>query len=107
MMTSGCRQRGKIEEWGVGQGVGLQVAPDPLHRVQLRSVGWKQVGVDGRGALEELRDGLAPMSPEPVPNQDQRGTDLPAQLTQEVDDMGCGEIGLGMEPEVQVDLIAA
>ena len=47
------------------------------------------------------------MSPEPVPNQDQRGTDLPAQLAQEVDDLGCGDIGLRMEPEVQVDLIAA
>ncbi len=107
MMTSGCRQRGKIEEGEVGQGVGLQVPPDQLHRVQLRGVGRKQDGVQGGGALEESRDGRAPMSPEPVPNQDQRGTDLPAQLAQEVDDLGCGDIGLGMEPEVQVELIAA
>jgi len=47
------------------------------------------------------------MSPQPVPDQDQRGTDLPAQLAQEVEDLGCGDIGLGMEAEVQVDLIAA
>ena len=47
------------------------------------------------------------MSPEPVPNQDQRGTDLAAQLAQVVDDLGCGDIGLGMEPEVPVDPIAA
>ena len=57
--------------------------------------------------LDEAPDGLASMSPEPIPDQDQRGTDLPAELTHEVDDLGCGDIGLGMEPEVQVDPIAA
>lgn len=78
MMTSGCRQRGKIEECKVGQRVGLQVPPDHLHRVQLRSVSWKQDGVQGGGPLEELGGSPAAMSSEAVPDQDQRGTDLPA-----------------------------
>jgi len=107
MVTCGCRQRDKIEECEVGQGVSLQVPPDHLHRVQLRSVGRKQDGVQGGCAPEELRDGLAPMSPEPVPDQDQRGMDLPSQLAKEVDHLGSGDVGLGMEAEVQVDLIAA
>lgn len=46
------------------------------------------------------------MSPEPISDQDQRGTELPAQLTQEVEDLRCGDIGLGMEAEVEVDPIA-
>jgi hypothetical protein len=59
--------------------------------------------VQGGCAPEELRDGLAPMSPEPVPDQDQRGMDLPSQLAKEVDHLGSGDVGLGMEAEVQVD----
>ena len=31
---------------------------------------------------------------------------MPAKLAQEVDDLGCGDISLGMEPEVQANLIA-
>jgi hypothetical protein len=47
---------------------------------------------DGARAWAVNVDGLAPMSPEPVPDQDEGGTDLPAQLAQEVDDLGCGAI---------------
>jgi|GEM_PF-2334939 hypothetical protein len=107
IMTGGCRQCGKIEEGKIGQRIGLQVSPDHLHRVQLRSVGRKQDRVEAGGPLKVLGDGLAPMNPQAVPDQDDRGMDLPAQLAKEVDDVGCGDVGLETEPEVQLDLIAA
>lgn len=114
IMTGGCRQCGKIEEGEVGQRIGLQVAPDHFHWVELRSVGRKQDRVEAGGSLEILGDSPTPMnpgcgfrgSPQAVPDQDHRGMDLPAQLAKEVDDLGCGDVGLGTEPEVQLDLIA-
>lgn len=61
MMAGGSHHSRKIEGGEAGQGVGLQVAPDYLHWVELRSVGRKEEQVDAWGPLREPADRLAPM----------------------------------------------
>ena len=43
---AGLGQRIDVEERPVGQRVHLQIAPDILHRVEFRSVGWKEVAME-------------------------------------------------------------
>jgi hypothetical protein len=82
VIASSCSGGREVEESQDGEQVGLQDPPDPLDRVQLRGIGSKQDKVDRWDRVKELRDRPTPVSPQPVPNQDQKGMDFLAQLAE-------------------------
>jgi hypothetical protein len=74
------RESQEDEESQVDERIDLGVSPHHFYRVQLRGIGRKQDRVEGWDLPEGLGRRLAPVNPQPVPDEGPRGMDLPSQL---------------------------
>jgi len=55
------------------------------------------------GAIDELLNEAAPMRPEAVPNENDGSADLILEMAEELADEIAGDIGVGMEPELEAN----
>lgn len=95
-----------IEEWCVGQRVGLEIAPKVLDRIELRGVRRQELGSDiGLRSEERLHD-ASTVSLQPIPDQDPGRVQLPIELAEKVADGDGIEIGMPVKSEVQLHPIA-
>ena len=101
----GRRELLEIEESQIGQRVELQIAPHVLDGIQLRRVGWKELGHELRVICEELLYAIGPMRIESIPDQNHGRVDLGHELPEEVDDALRVDVGIRMEAEVEADVV--
>jgi len=90
----------EIEEWPIGQRVGLQVTPDILHGVELGSIRGKEINVQARNILNEDLYLSSAMSLQAVPDQD----DWTIQLVKELTQKGDGQIGIDVDIRMQSEI---
>lgn len=95
-----------IEEWRIGQGVVLEVAPQVFDRIELgcvrRQINGSDMGLRG----DERLDDAGTVGLQPIPDEDPGGVKLAVELAQESADRNGVEIGVGVEPKVQLHRIA-
>ncbi len=105
--ASSNREGGDIRAGMVGKRMRLQIAPDILHRIQFGRVRRKQVRPEmGRGRHEGAHL-FANMAVEAVPYQDDRGAQMAPEVTQEGDQRGGIDVGIGQQAKVQPQPLAA
>lgn len=84
----------------IDQDMSFEVGPAVLDGVELRSVGREILKLEPTvRALDELPNFYRPMRIEPIPNDDQRATNIPHQLAQEFPAFRGVDVLLGIEPE--------
>ena len=91
----------------VSQRIDLEVAPERLHRIQFGSVGRQEEDVQAGVAVQEVLDAASTMRLEPVPDQHDGPANLPQEVPEERVDLPGGDVGVGMQTEVQVESGAA
>lgn len=92
----------------VCHGVGLYVSPEILHGIELRGIGWEEERTEVlRIATDEVTlDLIGSVGEKAVPEKDDRGVELANQVIQEVFDSQGVDVGIGVEAEVEPELIA-
>ena len=90
----------EIEEWPVGQRVGLQVTPDILHGIEFGSIRGKEMNVQARMTLNPVLYSLGAVSLQAVPDQD----DWTIQLAKELTQKGDGQIGIDVDIRMQSEI---
>ena len=65
-------ERVQVKEWAIGQRVGFQIGPDVFNRIELGSVGRKELGPDAGTGLDEVLNFAGAVSLKAIPNQDDR-----------------------------------
>jgi hypothetical protein len=89
----------------IGQGIHLQIPPDVFHRVEFRSIGRQEEGLEFCPPVNEAPYFYSSMRHEPVPDQDDGTIHLSQQLTKEADNRICVDVLIGMETKVQMNPI--
>ena len=84
----------------VRQRIHLQVRPEHFHRVQLRSVGWKERCVDGTAALAKLPPGRS-MHVQPIPYDDDRRPELTAKVPEKGKNVRGDNVLIGKKRKVK------
>ena len=97
----------EFEKRLVGHGICLQVAPDVLRRIQLRSIRRQKHREPVFFPADVVLNGAGPMGYEPIPYQGDGTLKMPAEVLQEGKDLAGGDIGLGMKPEKQLNAFSA
>jgi len=90
----------------VGQGVHLQVAPDGLHRIQLRSVWRKMEDVETRFAADEAAGFDGTMGEKAIPNKHDWRLEMPQKIAQKGNVRVGGDVRVRMEPEIETHVVA-
>jgi len=86
--ASGAGQLGEVFWTQIGQFMLLAVAPDVFNRIELRSVSRQVVQVDLATQVgNKLPHQAAAMNRQPVPDDQELGTDVPLQVFQKLDDL--------------------
>ena len=64
----------------------LAVTPDIFDRIEFGCVGWEKLHLDAASLLlHKLSDQPAAMNRQPIPNHRELSTDVPLQMTEELD----------------------
>lgn len=100
------REGGQVEGGIVGERIGLQVGPQVFDRVELRGVR-RQVREVRRVRWDTVIDQLTEVRLEAIPDEHDRAVQLLLQLLEELHDPHGVDVGIGQQPEVQADPIAA
>jgi len=101
MLAGSGSQCGQIVKGGIGQGIGFEVGPEELDRVEFRCVGREEQGVKTGLALEELLRAAGAMRIEPIPQQEDRVGQFPQQIPEKSDHLWPANVGVHMQTEIQ------
>jgi hypothetical protein len=74
--TGQVRQRVDLSQGYIGQGVGLEIGPHILHRVQFRGIRGQELDMHTRMALEPTMHDPGAMGCQTIPNQNNRSKSL-------------------------------
>lgn len=96
----------KLQGRLVGHGVCLQVAPDVLRGIQLRSIGRQELRTPALFPREVILDEPCSMRHEPIPQQKDGTLKMSAEVLQEREDRAGVDIGLGVKTEKQLDAVS-
>jgi len=99
----------EIDDIGGGvvrQGVGLEVAPEEFDGIEVGRVGRQELQVKVVDARQVAADGGAVMRPEAIPDHDEGALELPAQVAEEAEHLDRGDVGVGVQCEVEADAAA-
>lgn len=83
--------------------VHLEVRPGGFHGVEFRRVGRKEFYVEVAGPVEHSRHRLAPMHVEPIPHENDRALDLPAEVANELCQPHAVDVAVGPDRKVERD----
>ena len=98
-------QMGQIDRRVVGEGIGFEVGPQVLDRVELWGVRG-EVGEMGGAGRDALSDQLTQVRLEAIPNQYDRGAQLALQVFEEVQHARAVDVGIRVQTKIQRDPIA-
>ncbi len=95
-------QRGEVGEW-----MGLEVAPKIVDGIKVGRVRGKEGEVKGADAMAVVVNTDRPMSLETIPENQDRCAQMSFEVAQELDDLGSGDVGVGIKTEQAPHAIAA
>lgn len=101
----GLSERIDIEERPIGQRIHLQIAPEILHRVEFRSVGWKEVIIERWRVSDEGLNLLGAMGQQPIPHQNNWAVQLSDEMTKKLYHQTRIDIHIRMQTEIEMDAI--
>ena len=105
MMTRCVHQRVEIKRSEVCQGVHFEIAQDVFDGIELRRVGREKMRMQARVALKKLARDLRAMGLKTVPNQDDGPGKLLEEHAKKIDDSARIDVGVGVKPEIQVEIV--
>lgn len=96
-----------VRTGAIRERVVLEVSPDVFDGVEFRGVRRQEDRADATGVAHEILDHLGAVGVEPVPDENHRsGMELAAELPQKRHDPWCVDIVVGVEPEIQLHVVA-
>lgn len=91
----------------IGQGIGFQISPEHLHRIQFRGISGKEIAPEGRRRVQQDLYLLGPMGLKTVPDDQERLVfELADQLTEEGCHLRGANVGPRMESKIAPQLVA-
>lgn len=105
VMARGVQQRVQFNRREVGERVHFEITPNVLDGVEFRCVRRKEMRMQSLMAREELTGNFSTMGLKAVPNQGNGTGELLQEYVEEVDDGGRVYVGVGVKPEIQVNVV--
>ena len=107
MIASRLCQDIQIKSHLINHRFGLQVAPDILHRIQLRSIRRQKIQLPVFLLSDEVLNSLGSMAHEAVPYQGNGTLQMPVEIFEESEHRCAIDIGVGVKTKEQLHAIPA
>jgi hypothetical protein len=105
MAPGGRSERIDIKEGPIGQRVHLQIAPDILHRIEFRSIGWKEVIREPWCISDEGLNLLGAMGQQAIPYQNNWAVQLPNEMTKKLYYQTGIDVYIRMQAKIEMNTI--
>jgi len=90
----------------IGQGIGFEAGPEVFRGIEFGCVGWNKLGMDSWMSGEEGSGDGGAVRIEAIPQQDQLAGNVAQEAAQEGNEVWCGEVAVGMQPEAEMEASA-